>query len=230
MSSSPSREDASGAGNGRRGHKDAPELSPAEFWERRYAGSGSDAVWSGHANQAMVYAVSELTPGNALDLGCGEGGDAIWLAQRGWSVTGIDISPTAIERASAAALDLGLGPRRCQFVADDLAQWRTDETFDLVTSSFMHSPVEFDRGEILRKAAGRVRPGGHLLVVSHGTTPPWSAAARHRPHAAEDPMSGLVLDPDLWTTVLDERHPRHVAGPDGQQAIIDDVILLFQRR
>ena len=68
----------------------------AGFWEERYA--SADAVWSGRVNATLAEVVSTLAVGRALDLGCGEGGDAIWLAQQGWQVTAVDVSPTAIAR------------------------------------------------------------------------------------------------------------------------------------
>jgi SAM-dependent methyltransferase len=150
----------------------APEPTPAQAWEERYAGSAR--VWSGRPNATLVDVAGTLTPGRALDLGCGEGGDAIWLAQQGWVVTGLDISTTAVRRATDAARALGLPGGRVRFVAVDLEDWSDDGTYDLVTASFLHSHVALSRTEVLRRAAERVAPGGHLLVVSHAAPPPWS--------------------------------------------------------
>ena len=73
-----------------------PELSPTEYWEQRY--SGSERIWSGKVNATMASVVAELSPGTAIDLGCGEGGDVLWLAEQGWQVHGLDISTTAVGR------------------------------------------------------------------------------------------------------------------------------------
>src|ERR1035438_1239151 len=71
-------------------------------WDERYAATG-EALWSGRANGVLVAELSGQHPGRALDVGCGEGGDAIWLAREGWEVTGVDVSAIALERAAAAA-------------------------------------------------------------------------------------------------------------------------------
>src|SRR5690625_243597 len=104
--------------------------SSADVWEERY----SDApVWSGNPNAALVANAADLTPGRALDLGCGEGAAAIWLAQQGWQVTAIDVSATALARACAHA-----SARRAEveWVQADLAAWEPSESYDLVTSFF----------------------------------------------------------------------------------------------
>ncbi|MDN3495216.1 methyltransferase domain-containing protein [Planococcus sp. APC 4015] len=88
---------------------------PEQYWEHRYA----DRMWSGKPNATMVDIVSRLTPGRALDLGCGEGADTIWLAEHGWDATGIDISPTAVARARQAARAAGVTAR---FVVSDLSE------------------------------------------------------------------------------------------------------------
>ena len=85
-----------------------PEIAPVDFWEERYA--GADQVWSGKVNQVLADIAGTLVPGRALDLGCGEGADVIWLAQHGWQATGIDISATAIRHATAAAEASGVAP------------------------------------------------------------------------------------------------------------------------
>lgn len=144
---------------------------PADFWESFYA---RGQVWSGQVNAALADLAAALEPGRSLDLGSGEGADVLWLAQHGWDATGIDLSETAVERARASAATLGLAHAR--FVAGDLEAWAehpetvdgSSEPFDLVTLSFFHSPVELARSRILRAAAARVAPGGHVIVVSHG--------------------------------------------------------------
>ncbi len=209
---------------------DEPGVAPVDFWEERYA--GADAVWSGRVNHSFAEVAGNLEPGTALEFGCGEGADAIWLAQRGWRVTGVDISATAIGRATAAATAAGLSPDGVRFVAADLAGWSTDDAYDLVTAGFLHSPVAFDRTAALRKAAGYVRPGGHLLVVSHAAAPPWSERLSDHHHhflAPADEVQALALDPTEWTTEVAEVRPRPATAPDGTAASLDDSVILLRR-
>ncbi len=208
---------------------------PADFWEQRYA--GSDKVWSGRANQALVDVASALTPGRALDLGCGEGGDAVWLAQHGWQVTGVDISPSAIARARAAADTLGLGQDRIHFVVTDLdadAHPLTDAaSFDLVTACFLQSPVALSRELILRRSADRVTAGGHLLIVSHAAPPPWSSLAHRHPEGMPQPadeLAALDLPSELWAVELAEVRERPATGPGGEHAVLEDGVVLVRRR
>ncbi len=206
----------------------APDTDdPTEFWEGRYG--EKDAIWSGRANRMLIDTVSDLPSGRALDLGCGEGGDAIWLAERGWTVTGVDISPTAVARATRAATDRGLP---ASFRTVDLDTWRTDETFDLVTACFLQSPLAFGREEVLRRAAGLVAPGGHLLSVAHAAAPPWSGMAGDPtivfPTPAGD-LTALALDAG-WDVLICEVRSRPATGPDGQESTLDDSVVLVRRR
>ncbi len=206
-------------------HDDA--TPPADFWEDRYA--SSDKVWSGKVNHALVQAVSGLTPGRSLDLGCGEGGDVLWLAEQGWDATGIDISATATQRGAAAATAAGLADR-AHFVAADLGTWTGDDAYDLVTASFLQSPVELPRAQILRQAAQLVAPGGHLVVIAHAAMPPWAKAAGHDSHDFLSPADELAaLDLDGWTTVTAEVRSREATGPDGQHAMLDDTVVVLRR-
>ena len=136
-----------------------PPNSQAE-WNARYL--ESEQIWSGNPNAALVGEVAGLTPGTALDLGCGEGADAIWLARQGWQVTGVDVSDVALDRARQHADAAGV---RVEFVLDDLAT--SPGEFDLVTSFFLHVPEAALRERTLLVAAASVAPGGTLLVVGH---------------------------------------------------------------
>lgn len=211
-------------------HGPDPDVVPAEYWDRRYAESGS--MWSGRVNATLAAVVADLTPGRALDLGCGEGADAIWLAQRGWSVVGIDIAASAIERARAAAAAAGVSEDRLRFAAADLSELDEAGPYDLVASSFLHSPVQLPRETILRHAATLVAPGGHLLVVGHAAAPPWADASahEHRFLSAAEELSMLELDPELWETVIAETRTRTSVGPDGILATLDDSVVLARRR
>ncbi|MGI8394487.1 class I SAM-dependent methyltransferase [Leucobacter sp. W1038] len=229
-------------------HADTPEeVAPAEYWEARYG--SAEKMWSGRVNQVLAHTVSEFDPGRALDLGCGEGGDVVWLAKRGWHATGIDISETAIQRARAAAHAAGLTVAQANFRVADLAALAAEEQFDLVTASFLHSPVELPREHILRRAAAHVAPGGHLLITAHAAPPPWAADLHHHgsdgqgpgdhssvEHEApefplpEDELSALDLNPEEWDTVIAQTRDREAVAPDGAHVVLTDGIVLVRRR
>jgi SAM-dependent methyltransferase len=201
-----------------------------EFWEDRY---GRSQVWSGRANQVLVEVAAGLTPGRALDLGCGEGGDALWLAQHGWQVTAIDISATAVERGRAAAEAAGVGEGQIEWIARDLADWTGAADFDLVSAFFLQSPVHLDRAQILREAAAAVAPGGHLLLVSHAAAPPWATQLHAHHHDFPTPageLEALDLAEGEWEVRVAEVRSRHATGPDGQPADLEDTIVLARRR
>lgn len=210
---------------------DAAQDEAFAYWEGKYG--VRDGVWSGHVNTVLADVAAGLDPGTALDLGAGEGGDALWLAARGWRVTGVDISPTALARAEGAARRDGLG-ERVTWVAADLTTWTGTEEFDLVTASFLQSPVPLDRGRILRGGAEVVAPGGHLLVVAHAEPPPWShqhsesAVTRTFP-SPEDDLATLALPGDEWQTVIAEVRDRRAFSPDGDAVVVRDGVLLLRR-
>lgn len=208
----------------------------AGWWESRYA--EADTIWSGRVNPALADITSGFTPGSALDLGCGEGADALWLVQRGWRVMGVDVSATAIARARAAAAATGMSEDRARFLVADLAGWTTDERFDLVAASFLQSwPVVIPRDDILRRAADLVAPGGHLLVVAHAGAPPWSDAdipREYRFPSPEGDLAALELDPAVWSVLVSETRTRIAPARPGHQHHGDlevlDGIVLVQRR
>jgi len=202
-----------------------------QFWETWY--SGVDRAWSGRPNTALVTTASNLLVGRTLDLGCGEGADSIWLAERGWQVTGLDVSATAIGRAQAAAAQLTIPDGHLSWIAHDLATWTADGVFDLVSACFLHSPVEFPRTDVLRRAAGLITPGGHLLIVSHAVAPPWATQLdthEHRFHTPAEEIEALDLPGDDWQTLLAETWPRETTSPDGVPATLDDAVVLLRRR
>ncbi len=209
-------------------HASGAITNPAAFWEDRYSGQGQR--WSGRANAALVREVSGLRAGSALDLGSGEGGDAIWLAQGGWTVTAVDIAPSALALAARNADATGVGAR-IRWVEADLAAWRPEETFDLVSAQFLHSPVELPREEILRRAASAVAPGGLLVVVGHGEFPPWSShpddgTVLPTPH---DVFTALALPEDDWTVLTCALVDREATGPEGTSATLVDSVLTLRR-
>lgn len=218
--------------NGGQGHArvDADE-DPTAFWERRYAGAGP--VWSGRVNRTLADAAANWEPGTSLDLGCGEGGDVLWLAERGWRAIGIDLSETAIARAREAA---ARGGSEARFVAADLGRWIEDPhsaadaagPFDLVTASFLQSPVELPRERILRAAAERVAPGGRLVVISHAAPPPWAEGHPGPFPSPESEVALLGLDPERWAVTAEVR-TREATGPDGEPTTLDDTLVVARR-
>ncbi|MBU4214681.1 MAG: class I SAM-dependent methyltransferase [Actinobacteria bacterium] len=206
-------------------------VTAAAYWEDRYA--GTDRMWSGRVNPVLAQTAAGLPAGRALDLGCGEGGDAVWLAQQGWQVTGVDLSPTAVERGSTAAAGIGIAPDRLQLIAADLATWTTESAFDLVTASFLQSwPVPIPRAEILRRATGFVAPGGHLLVVAHAAAPSWAPREMVHGHTfptPDDDLAALALDPHRWSVLVAQTRERPATGPDGEQGTLIDTVVLARR-
>ena len=137
-----------------------------EFWDDRYRSAGQ--LWSGQPNPQLVAQTAGLIPGNALDVGCGEGADAIWLASQGWTVTAVDISAVALERAAAHAAARGDEiVRRITWRQADLHSWDPgSQQFDLVSAQFMYLP-EAELESLHRRMAAAVRSGGSLLIVLH---------------------------------------------------------------
>jgi SAM-dependent methyltransferase len=134
-----------------------------ESWEERY--SQPDHVWSGKVNHWLAEIAGDLAPGRALDLACGEGGDALWLAGRGWQVTAVDFAASALQRGAAQAEATGLADRITWLQADLGAGWQPPGTFDLVTMQFLHTPANEARDAALRAAWAAT--SGTLLVVAH---------------------------------------------------------------
>ena len=201
------------------------------FWEHHYG--ERDQIWSGKPNDALVATVADLPPGRALDLGCGEGGDALWLAGQGWQVTAVDITPTAIARAKAAAAARRVPASQISWVVEDLSSWEPPGAYELVSACFLHSPLDFPRAAVLRRAASSVTPGGHLLVVGHADAPPWAKAHGHDDHRFLGPneeLAGLQLDDTEWETVVSGLRARHAIGPNEEHATLEDTVILLLRR
>ncbi|MFF7143456.1 class I SAM-dependent methyltransferase [Streptomyces nodosus] len=173
-------------------------IEPARFWEHRYRKCGR--IWSGQPNELLVREAGDLAPGSALELGCGEGADALWLASRGWQVTAVDISTTALRRAAAQAIELGLSGQ-VTFQHHDLGQTFPGGSFDLVAAQYLQSPVALDQTAILRLAARAVAPGGTLIIVMHAGWPTWSTAAQQPADVVFPTLEGLLTTlalPPTW--------------------------------
>ena len=200
-----------------------------EHWEQHYG--ERDRVWSGRVNLRLAEVAEDLAPGTALDLGCGEGGDAIWLAEKGWHVVAVDISDTALGRASAEAESRGVADR-IEFAQHDLSETFPEGTFDLVSSHFLHSRVRLERPRILINAARAVNPGGLLVIVDHGSAPPWASKLDDVPEfpTAEEVIAGLNLKPGEFDRVRVEEVERNVTRPDGEVVPWMDNVMVLRRR
>lgn len=190
------------------------------FWEGHYL--RGERVWSGRANAVLVDIVGPLPVGTALDLGCGEGGDAIWLARRGWRVTAVDVSATALDRAASDAATAGVADR-IDFQQHDLAVTFPTGAFDLVSAQYLHSPIEFPRVRVLRTAARAVAPGGLLLIVDHASVSPGSWAE------PGETLAPLDLSPGEWLTERLEAREREATGPNGRRVTLTDNVAALRR-
>ncbi|MBK9697193.1 MAG: class I SAM-dependent methyltransferase [Propionibacteriaceae bacterium] len=198
-----------------------------EFWEQHYGQRAQ--IWSGRPNAQLVHFAAPLAPGRALDLGCGEGADAVWLAEQGWRVTAVDISEVALGRARVAAAGRGVADL-IDFSRHDLTDTFPQGSFDLVTAQFLQSPLEFPREVVLRSAAAAVAPGGRLLIVEHGEAPPWSGLRHHHVHfpTPQETLDALRVD-ETWSCEHLGRLERAATSPDGEPALLVDNVLLLRR-
>ncbi len=209
-------------------HSKLMSQTAAEFWESHYATSKTGS--NGNPGKLLVRFAEGLDPGRALDLGCGHGDDALWLARRGWHVTGVDISETVIGRARAQAETTGVA-ERARFEQHDLSETFPTGEFDLVTALYLHSTDDFRRTAVLRRAAQAVAPGGLLLIVAHGTFPPWAWDSPDIPPATPDEaLADLQLKTQDWVHEFVDSVVRTARSPEGQEAMVRDTVLALTRR
>ena len=216
------------------GHdEDVPEefKFTQEFWDDRYGSAGR--LWSGQPNAQLVEQASGLEPGEALDAGCGEGGDAIWLAGQGWTVTAVDVSQVALDRGAAAAAAAGDEVAgRIRWQREDLLTWAPEPgRYGLVSAQYMHLPLEMF-GDFLARLAAAVRPGGTLLVVGHHPDDLHANVGRHGPAHRFVLAEQLAadLDQESWEVVVAGAFGRPAKDLDGQPVTVRDTVLRATRR
>lgn len=197
-------------------------------WDHRYSG---DQVWSGNPNGSFVTEVADLTAGRALDVGAGEGGDALWLAGRGWDVTATDISSQALARIAAEAESRGLKVDCRTADANDAAPF-AGAAYDLVAASYASIPRTPDlRG--VRNILDAVAPGGRLVVLSHDLEAMHDAGHQHRPFDPDafvhiEDFAAVLDGDDDWVVEVHEKRTR----PPGSATAahhVDDLVLRARR-
>ncbi|CAA9507985.1 MAG: Thioredoxin reductase [uncultured Solirubrobacteraceae bacterium] len=201
-------------------------VPPMGDWDERYTAS-ADGLWSGRVNGTLAVELDGNVPGSALDVGCGEGADAIWLAGNGWEVTGLDVSQVALDRAAAGAREVGVN---VVWICADLAGAPlAPGGYDLVSVQYpalKHSPGD----KAVHVLLDAVAPGGRLLLVSHAPQNPEYARA----HGFE--VTDYVQPEDVrdrlderWDIEVDETRPRADPVPDGSP-FTHDAVLRARRR
>ena len=198
--------------------RDADEL--AAIWDARYG--ASERLWSGRVNPVLKAEAARLAPGRAIDAGCGEGGDSLWLARRGWTVLGYDLSAVAVDRARAESERLGLADVS-SFEQRDLASKPPEAVHDLVSGQYLHV-IPAQRDSLYRGLAAAVRPGGVLLLVLHD--------ARDLDLGIPRPPAETMLDADALSAYADEfasvhleLRPRATLDRAGRTATAHDLVL-----
>lgn len=194
-------------------------------WDELYA--SHELVWTAEANRFVVEELAGLAAGRALDLGTGEGRNAIWLAERGWQVTAVDFS--AVGLAKAAELAAGHGVTGVRWVEADLREYQPGPAaYDLVLLAYVHLPPD-EFGALLQMAASALAPGGTLLVVghdvdniAHGHGGPQDPRILHRVQDVVAALPGLAIQ-------RAEQARRPVLTGDGERAAIDSVVRAQRR-
>lgn len=200
-------------------HEPAADEMGGAFWDATYAERST--IWSGQPNAQLVAEAADLSAGSALDVGCGEGADAVWLAQLGWDVTAVDISQVALDRAREHAKDAGV---TIAFEVRDLISTPpSPDTYDLVSAQFFQL-AEPERSVFMRGLGAAVKPGGRLLVVGHCLTSSMTPALVDR-FFTPDEITAL-FSPDTWVTEVSETRERTAMHHGEMSDLIDAVVRL----
>lgn len=191
------------------------------YWDDIWDGERAPMMSPDDPNPHLVHEIGELEPGTALDAGCGAGAEAIWLADRGWDVTGADVADTALNYAEDRAAAAGMAGR-IAWVRADLSVWVPETQYDLVTTHYAHPAM--GQLDFYDRIASWVAPGGTLLIVGHLHR---GHGESHPPAEASATAASITdrLDPAVWTVVTAEESQRTMVGPGGRAITIDDVVV-----
>ncbi|WP_280234890.1 class I SAM-dependent methyltransferase [Nocardia cyriacigeorgica] len=192
-----------------------------QFWDEMYG--SREQLFSGLPNDVLVTEASGLTPGQALDVGCGEGADARWLAEQGWQVTAVDVSQVALERAAATNREVSWSH------ADLTTTPPPADSFDLVSAHYFPIELEPEHATV-RGLIDAVAPGGTLLVVGHDPAdfpPDDDHGFDPRDYYLPEQIADLLGDD--WTVLVNSTRPRTRPGPPGTHHT-SDVVLRAQRK
>lgn len=212
-------------GSGHTAHEPAHPAGDQGEWDQRYA--ETEQIWSGRPNGALVGEVSGRPPGRAVDVGCGEGADAVWLAGQGWAVTALDVSSVALERAAARAEQAGAEVR---WLHAGLLEARLGPaSFDLVSAQYPALPRTADRAAE-RTLLSLVAPGGMLLVVHHVLDELYAGAHGFDPADYVRPGDVVELLDENWELETYETRQRSVTGGAGAHHTADVVLRARRRR
>ena len=190
-----------------------------EDWNARYA--HKELLWTAEPNRLFAAEVSELEPGRALDIACGEGRNAVWLAERGWAVTAVDFSDVALRKGARFAESRGVD---VDWVVADALEYEPEPTaFGLVAVLYLQLPHE-ELVAALRRASGAVAPGGTLIVLGHDTTNlvdgyggPKDVSVLFAPDDVTAALEGLVVE-------RAEKVERTVVLDEGEATAIDALV------
>ncbi|WP_285756742.1 class I SAM-dependent methyltransferase [Nocardiopsis ansamitocini] len=219
------------------GHHQVEHTFDNEYWDQIWQGDRAQSMGTGRPNPHLVQEVGDLVPGTALDAGCGAGAEAIWLATRGWQVTGADIAPAALDRAAERAADAEVA-ERVRWVRTDLSTWEPGTRYDLVTTHYAHPAMP--QLEFYDRIASWVAPAGTLLIVGHlhhdATADGHGHGHGHDPDGPPASASATAaaitarLDPAQWEVVTAQESHRAMTGHDGHATTIHDVLVRATRR
>lgn len=226
-----------------------------EYWDQIWKGDRAESMGAGQPNPHLIQEVKDLTPGTALDAGCGAGAEAIWLAAQGWQVTAADIATAALDRAAQHAAASGVAGR-VQWVRTDLSSWEPGLLYDLVTTHYAHPAMA--QLQFYDRIASWVAPGGTLLIVGHlhqdaaggdghggdghgcdGHGHAHEQGGHGQGHSSDGPPAAASataatitarLDPTGWEIGRAAESHRTLIGHDGCEVTLHDVVVRATRR
>ena len=210
-----------------------------DYWDEVWSGDKALAMSTSPPNPHLQAEVGDLTPGTAIDVGCGADAEAIWFATRGWQVTGTDVARAALAIGRERAARAGVADQ-VQWVQADVSTWTPETAYDLVTTHYAHARIP--QLDLYRRIASWVAPAGTLLVVGHLHPDQHSGGHGHghgdgdgddQPPAEASATATAItalLDPASWDVVTAEESQRDTAGPEGRQRTIHDVVVRATRR